>query len=120
MANSITVDFVTISGKQYLQFKFSGHLDETTATKAIQEWKMKMSEVQSKGVKVDMIYDCSAMTGFETNARKNWQSMMMDYKSKIGVIWMVSDNIFILGAAKTMGVLTGFGIKITRTLGDIK
>ena len=60
------------------------------------------------------------MTGFDTDARRIWQDTMKSHKNQIDVIWLVSDNIFIRGAAKTMGLLTGFPIKVTKSINDIK
>jgi hypothetical protein len=45
---------------------------------------------------------------------------MKQHKDQIDVIWLVCDNTFIRGAAKTMGLLTGFAIKVTKTMSDIK
>ena len=34
------------------------------------------------------------------------QAAMKEMKDNIGEMWVISDNTFILGAAKTMGILT--------------
>jgi hypothetical protein len=60
------------------------------------------------------------MTGFDTSARRRWQDAMTLHKPLINVVWIISTNIFILGAAKTMGLLTGFTIRIARSLHEVK
>jgi hypothetical protein len=103
------------NGKSYIQFDFRGHLDVDAAANAITTWK----ELMDKPVKTNLIYNCAGMTGFDTDARKLWQATMSGYKKQIGSIWIISSNIFILGAAKTMGVLTGFMIKVAKSIEDI-
>ncbi len=104
----------------YLQFDFIGHLNEESALQAIDRWKTEMNKPRVNGAKMNLIYNCPRMTGFDTNARRNWQAAMQSLKQQIGTIWLVSDNFFILSAAKTMGVLTGFSIRVTRSLKEIK
>jgi hypothetical protein len=60
------------------------------------------------------------MTGFDSSARKNWQTTMSELKSKTGSIWVISSNAFILGAAKTMGLLSGYDIKVAKSIESIK
>jgi len=115
--NIVDVNFISKNNKRYLQFDFSGHLDEASASSAIERWNEKM---KSSKEKTSIIYNCTKMTGFDTDARRIWQETMKSHKHQIDVIWLVSDNIFIRGAAKTMGVLTGFPIKVTKSLSEIK
>lgn len=115
--NMVDINFIANNNKQYLQFDFPGHLDEASAANAIERWNEKM---KSNNAKVSIIYNCSKMTGFDTDARRIWQDTMKAHKNQIDVIWLVSDNIFIRGAAKTMGLLTGFPIKVTKSINDIK
>lgn len=115
--NVVDINFISRNNKEYLQFDFPIRLDEATAANAIARWNEKM---KASNAKVSVIYNCAKMTGFDTNARRIWQDTMKLYKNQIDVIWLVCDNTFILGAAKTMGVLTGFPIKVTKTMNDIK
>ena len=72
------------------------------------------------GIKNHLIFNCAAMTGFDTEARRVWQDAMNKMKPQIGSIWIVSTNVFILGAARTMGLLTGFNIKTAKLLDKIQ
>jgi hypothetical protein len=49
-----------------------------------------------------------------------WQATMKEFKPRIGNIWMISTNRFILAAAKTMSILAGFSMKTARSLHVIK
>lgn len=113
----VSINFVSKNNKEYLQFDFPSHLDEASAANAAKPWNEKMKASSSK---ISLIYNCAKMNGFDTNARRIWQNTMKQYKNQIHVIWLVCDNTFIRGAAKTMGILTGFPIKVTKTMNDIK
>lgn len=114
--NSVKVFQLSKNNKPYIQFDFKGYLDHPNAVKAIGEWKQCMEGT----VKKNLIYNCVAMSGFDSTARKMWQSTMSELKQKIGSIWIISPNMFILAAAKTMGILAGFSIKVAKSIADIK
>lgn len=114
MENTVNIHPELIKNKTCLQFDFTGYLSEQIASKAIEDWKAYMQKHSAS--KVCLIYNCNDMSGFDTNARKNWQATMSSYKNQIDEIWVVCDNIFIMTAAKTMGLLTGLPIKVCREL----
>lgn len=115
-ANRVKVFECVKNDRPYIQFDFTGHLDERSAVQAIAEWKLHMGGASKK----NLIYNCHEMSGFDSSARKMWQATMGEFKQKIGSIWIISSNILILGAAKTMGILTGFSIKVAKSMDDIK
>jgi hypothetical protein len=106
---------VTRMGRKYIQFDFTGYLDYPTAEAGIETWRRLMTGTD----KHHLIYHCTDMTGFDSSAREIWQAALKEMKADIANIWMVSDNRFILAAAKTMGILAGFPIKTTRSLDAI-
>jgi hypothetical protein len=120
MNASVSVQVVQKNDRPYLQFDFTGHLDEATAIDAILKWKKEVANLQPGRSKVDLIYNCISMSGFDTGARKKWQEAMKELQPYTDVIWIVSDNIFIIGAAKTMGVLTRYTIKAVRSLDEVR
>lgn len=115
--NSVNIAWITKNGKNYLEFTFEGHLSESMADQAIVQWKYELKS-RPEG-RTDIIYQCTNMTGFDTGARRNWQNAMSELRDQLGEIWIVSENIFILTAARTMGVLTGFNIKATKSVDEI-
>ena len=114
--NQVLLGQKSINGKPFLQFDFNGHLNLETAIEAIAKWKAQLQD----GKKINLIYNCLAMTGFDTTARKIWQTTMSELKHNTGSIWIISSNAFILGAAKTMGLLSGYDIKVAKTLEGVK
>ncbi|MBS1508920.1 MAG: hypothetical protein JSS79_19945 [Bacteroidetes bacterium] len=117
--NSVEITTVTINSKEYLQFDFTGFLDVAVATDALHRWDEQMKKANNHA-KVSLVYNCQNMKGFDTSARKLWQAAMQRHKNLVNTTWIISDNVFILGAAKTMGLLTGFPIKVTKNLQGIK
>ena len=120
MIANVSVQLIKKNEKLYLQFDFIGHLDEATAVQAISEWRKKLQSLHPPDAKVDLIYNCISMTGFDTAARKKWQETMKELQTRTNVIWIVSDNIFIIGAAKTMSILTRYTIKSVKSLEEIR
>jgi hypothetical protein len=118
--NKIDINFITIDNREYPQFDFRGHLDDDSAAEAIKRWNDEMTKTKQNRTKISIIYNCIEMTGFDTNARRNWQDIIKMHKDQIEVIWLVSDNIFIRTAAKTMGLISGFPINATKSLSEIK
>jgi hypothetical protein len=118
LEKEVKIGVRTINGKVYLQFDFPSHFDEKMADAAIQQWKSEKGKALKNG-KVDLIFNCTGMTGFDTEARRMWQATLKELKGETGEIWVVCENIFILGAAKTMGILAGFHLKVTRSINEI-
>lgn len=120
MAANVSVQLIQKNEKLFIQFDFTGHLDEPAAVKAISEWRKELSNIHTPNAKTDLIYNCISMTGFDTAARKRWQETMKELQPRTNVIWIVSDNIFIIGAAKTMSILTRYTIKSVKSLEEIR
>lgn len=118
MINSLKITSVKKGSKDFLQFDFEGDLKETIALDSIQQWKDEMSKLLP-GQKINLIFNCRKMSGFETEARKHWQETMKLFKGQISDVWVVSENIFIRTAAKTMGLLTGFNMKACNSVSEV-
>jgi hypothetical protein len=118
MVNNLKLSVVEIGTRHFLRFDFEGELTTEIAEAGIQKWHTEVMKLKN-GEKVNVIYNCQQMSGFETGARKKWQEAMKTYKPHIQDIWIVSGSMLILGAAKTMGLLTGYTIKTCRTIEEI-
>jgi methionine salvage enolase-phosphatase E1 len=102
--------WTTLADKRYLKFSFESHFSTEDAKKAAEYWLEEFNKLNLEE-KNDIIFDCVGMKNYDTDARKIWQDTMLKLKPQIGNIFIISDNILILGAAKTMGLITGFKIK---------
>lgn len=111
--NDVILEWVVKGKRKWLKFIFINHLDETQARTAIEKWENYFTELPL-GSKTDLIFQCKQMKGYDTSARIIWQRMMMDSRSQIGEVWIISDSRLILTAAKTMSLLTKFNIKAAK------
>ncbi len=118
MENSISINAIQIKNKPFLKFDFPKYLDLKIAEDAISNWKKELSQLPDNQ-KIDLIFNCLDMSGFETDARKLWQNTLKEHKPQTGNIWVVCENLFILGTAKTMGILSGYQIKVTRSIDKV-
>lgn len=118
LANSVEVKITSRNQQSFLEFTFNGHLSDASAEQAIEVWKKELATIPPD-LKLDLIYNCLQMTGFDSAARKRWQSAMSELKPRTGQIWIISTNLLILSAAKTMSILTRYSIKSVRTLAEV-
>ncbi|MBS1559144.1 MAG: hypothetical protein JST69_10505 [Bacteroidetes bacterium] len=118
MNDSLKIISIKIGNKDFLQFDFEGDLKDPIALDCIKQWKDEMRKL-SPGQKINLIFNCCKMSGFETEARKHWQETMKLFKGQINDVWIVSENIFIRTAAKTMGLLTGFNMKTCNSVSEV-
>lgn len=115
-SNRVDISETVRAGKPYIEFDFKGYLDHPAAVQGIEQWKSLM-----KGnAKKDLIYNCADMSGFDSTSRQMWQATMKEFKARIGNIWIISGNQFILAAAKTMGLLAGFSIRTAKSIDQIR
>ena len=110
----------TINGKRFLKFIFDGHFSAKAAAPAIIEWRKEFDNEIPAGQKVNIIWDCLKMTGFDPNVKSTWQKTLKELREKISEIWIVSSNPVIRVAALTMGVFSNYKIKTVISEDDIK
>ncbi|MDW7694936.1 hypothetical protein R9C00_09290 [Flammeovirgaceae bacterium SG7u.111] len=109
--NEVKVSSERTSGKLFLKFEFIGSLKEDIALEAISRWEVLMDTQLEEGEKAEIIWNCERMTGYESEARKGWQSMLKESKEKTGDIWIVTAKTMFRVAAKTMALLTNYKLK---------
>lgn len=107
-------------GKPFLKFVFIGHLTEEVTRKTVEKWKSDIESKIQPGEKIDLIWNCVKMTGYESKARVIWQDTMKDLFEKTGQIYLVSTNPLFKIAAKTMTLLTKFNLKAVSSEADIE
>ncbi|MBS1487770.1 MAG: hypothetical protein JST43_09285 [Bacteroidetes bacterium] len=117
--NSLKVFAVQRENKNYIQFDFEGDLTHRVAQDGIRQWENEMGKL-AEGQKINLLFNCVSMLGFETEARKQWQEIMKKFKPQIENVWVISESIFIRGAARTMGMLTGYNIKSCRSISEVE
>ncbi len=90
-----------------MHFVFKGKFSVATSISASACWSNLLSE--NPNIHYDFIWDCTQMTGFELQARKEWYNAIQKHKNQIKKVYVISDKLMIRSAAKVM--LQFFGIK---------
>jgi hypothetical protein len=118
-ANQVNIDWIQRSAKSCLRIEIQGRLNEENASKATSKWKEEFSNTLKPEEKANIICNCLNMTGYDTEARKQWQQTISDLKSQIGYLWVITDSNVIRIAANTMGLLTKFKIKTAKSESEV-
>jgi hypothetical protein len=67
-----------------------------------------------------MVWECTAMVGYDRGAREAWQVFIKNIKPKIETINLVSQNILIRTGAMVIGIFSGIKIVPWVSLDDFK
>jgi hypothetical protein len=101
------IKWTDIKNKPHLFLRFSGRFSSEDARSAIKT-------LQPMADKVDggftMVWECSDMSGFDTDARESWQVFVKNIKPKIEAIHLISGNILIRTGARVVGIYAGIKI----------
>lgn len=95
-----------------INFKFKGKFTQLASELSTEAWEEAFAKEPSKFI---LIWDCSAMTGFEMSARKHWLNQMHQLHPQIDRIIVISDSILIRGAARLMLKLFQFKSEVYNT-----
>ena len=116
--NDVRLSWKVITNKQFLKFVFKGTLTRDLAVQAIKDWSGKLSGV-SPDNNVSLIWNCVEMTKYEIDAFKLWHEALLESKSHIEEIWIVTDNSFYKLAARTMSMVSSLKLKCVTTEEEI-
>ena len=112
MQDNPIIEMKKINNVECLNFVFSGLLTENNAAVAVDKWKQLLNR---NATKIQHVWNCKGMTGYEPMARSHWQRAIKELKGKIDKIWLVSDSALIITGAKILSVFTSFDIKTVST-----
>jgi len=118
--HSTDMEWKTIEGKRFIKFTFHGHFSAKEAIPAISQWRNEFQKEIPAGHKVNIIWDCLDMSGFDPNVKKTWQKTLKDHSGQIREIWIISTNPVIRVAALTMGLFSSYKIRTVISEMDIK
>ena len=104
---SVVIEQTQINDKDCIKFTFQGLFTKEDALMASKEWK----EIASSGKKFIVIFHAKEMAGYEPMARAIWQKMIVELKSQIENIWLITDSKLIAAGAAIMSMFTSFTIK---------
>lgn len=117
------VNWKIINNEKYLYFKFEGVLRLDGAKKAIKRWNTLIEREELKGESVDdmlIVWDCSEMKNYETNARIAWQQNLKEQGKKIGIIWLITKSPIIQAGAEMISFFTSYTIRTIKTIEELE
>ena len=101
------IEWRTIGNQRYLTLCFYGRFSSESAYHSISSLSSLIDEHEGK---LTMIWECTKMIGYDLSARDAWQTFIKDFKSKIEIIHLVSNNYLIRTGAMVIGAFTGIKI----------
>lgn len=103
----------TDTNNDCLYFEFNGKFTETTSKAGADALSNYINE--NPASQCEFVWDCSNMTGFEIQARKEWYNALQAHKSQIAKVYVISDKLMIRSAAKVMLKYFGIASEIGRS-----
>ena len=116
--SAINVSWTEKYGKKCLRIAIHSHFTEQDALEVSSKWKQEFANL-AVDEKADIICNCINMTGYDTEARKIYQSTINQLKPQIGYLWVITSNKIFRTAAMTMGFLTKLKIRTADSEVDI-
>jgi len=112
------IEWVEKNGEPCLKFTFNGRLLEEDAIVAIEKWRNAFTARQ--GEKINIIWNCLNMSGYDSGARRKWQEALKEMKDQIKSIWLVSTSPIIKTGALVMRVFTSLDIQMVESEDEIR
>ena len=95
------VTVLPLGEERYFKVSFLGHFCSDHANNLLAALKSHgIDEVE----RISMIWDCTEMRGYDSDARDIWQDFFNEIKSRIDVVHLISDNIAYRTAARALGI----------------
>lgn len=105
-------------GETCLLFNFKNKLTQESALPAIDVWRAQMDAKPNK--KFILIWDCSIMDGFESDAKKRWFECLKDYRNQIAKVHVISHSFLLKTSIKlNLKRITGIDHEVIRSYQDI-
>ena len=115
--SSPQVAWEDIDGRQCLVVTFSGKLTRADAASAMD---IIRAEVEGAAEPVVMVWEATAMSGYESEARTLWQEGLAELKPGIQAIHLVSESAVIRMGAAVVGMFVGYPITSWSSRADVR
>lgn len=111
------VGWQDINGQRCLVFTFPPLLKADDAKIAIDRWRSLLGE--ANGEQVTIVWDALHMDDYEQAARSLWLKMLLETRSQLATIWLVTGSPFIRVGGRTLGVVTRLHVRACKTLDEV-
>jgi hypothetical protein len=112
-----TIEWIQKSGKDCLKFNFGEILTSSEAEIVIEHWRHAF--LFKKGKSIVLIWDCTCMKKYESEARAKWIEALNEMKPQVETIWLISDSPIIRLGASVMGMFSSLAIKSVKSESEI-
>ncbi len=112
------IEWRQLSGKPCLMFIFGEMLTGKEADTAVIRWKAAFQSREDKSV--ILVWDCRKMKGYESAARIKWTSALTEMKSRIGMIWLITESPIVQMGASIMGMISSIKIKTVHSDAELE
>jgi hypothetical protein len=102
-----TIEWRDLRNRRCLFLRFEGHLSSEDAQRAITTLSSMVGKHEGK---LTMVWECTQMGGFDTEAREAWQVFIKSIKLKIEAIHLISNNVAIRSGARVVGIFAGIKV----------
>lgn len=111
------IEWKEFKGKKYLYLFFDGHFSGDHAQQAINQINLL---TRNQADKMDMIWECTKMGGYEPSAREQWQEFIKGLKPNLATIHLITDNFVIRSGAMVVGIFAGLRIQSWATIDEFQ
>ena len=111
------IEWLDIRDKRCMLLRFDKHFSSENAQSAINLLQPMIDNIHGK---FTMVWECSAMVGYDTPAREAWQVFISHIKPKIETINLISQNVIIRTGAMVIGIFAGIKIVTWARLDDFQ
>ena len=116
VGNGVEIKSWHPSDSDFLIFHFQDHFSTTAAEKACEIWTDFHEKNASSLIH---IWDCTSMKSFDMAAKNVWMGKMKDHKDYIERIILISDSIFIRGAARLMSKFSKHPLAVYKSIEEV-
>ncbi len=99
MINKVDITQDHLLSKNCIKFSFQGKFTTQVCHEAVLEFNQKF---RNSATPFNFIWDCTAMSGFDLAARKEWIEFLNSLDGKLGKVNVISDNIVTRGSARLL------------------
>lgn len=117
------VNWKIINDEKCLYFKFYGVLRLDEAEKAIKRWNKLIDREEHNRGSIDdvlLVWDCSEMKNYETNARIVWQQNLKKQGRKITIVWLITKSPIVQAGAEIISFFTSYTIRTVKSIEELE
>lgn len=114
---SPTMAWRVVQGKRCLHLRFEGRFTLEDCREALRTLAGRFREEDPP---ITMVWECTEMTGFDTQAREAWGRFLRANRYKIAAIHLIADKVLIRTGGMGVGVFARIPVTPWRSLAELE